>query len=176
MGYTAQQQTRLDTAQRRLDDAKSIYQSAVNNFNSWAGNAIPCYTQETWYGVAFAERGDWKPKRDKCTRAGACNTDAKNKCQNAVDQINGTYIPQLQSAYKERNDAQSNYQQVLEEIKSEVQGDPDLIKDLAQINAEEQADALVRKQKWIFAGVAVLVIGGLILAWWKWGRKAISAS
>lgn len=171
MGYTSQQQARLDAAQQRLDNSKAAYRTAVNNFDAASANVIPCYTQETFYGVSFAERGDWKPKRDKCTRAGACTTADKNQCQNFVDQLNSTYIPALQAAYRERNDAQANYDRVLAEVQAEVQGDPDFIHTQTQIQAEEAAEGLANKQKWIFAGIVVLVIGGLVFAWFRWGKK-----
>lgn len=171
MAYTKNQQDRLDAALNRSNNAKDAYGIAVNNFNLAAALVIPCYTQETFYGVSFAERGDWNPKRDKCTRAGTCNTSDKNQCQNFVDQLNSRFIPLLKSAYKERNDAQANYDKVFAEIAAEIQADPTFQLTQTQIEADAAASASYKKQMWIFLAIAVIVIGFLILAWFKWFRK-----
>lgn len=171
MAYTKSQQTRLDAAQQRLDTAKDSYAEAVRQFNNNAANVIPCYTEETFYGVASAETGAWNPNRTKCTREGACNNASKNQCQNFVDQLNSTFIPALRNWYLERNDAQTNYDKVFDEIAAEIKADPDFIHTQTGIQAEAAASAQYKKYMYIFLAIGVIVIAFLIFAWWKWFRK-----
>lgn len=176
MAYTAAQQAKLTAAQLRLDNAKDAYKEATRQYNDNAAIAMHCYGHETFYGISYVERGEWKPNTKNCIGSSpikdkGCSQSDKDQCQNFVGQLNSTFIPNLIAAYTERNNAQSNFDKVLGEVTLESKNDPTFITEhdkevAAAIEAEK-----IKKYKYFFYIVLVLVIGFGIFAYFKWGKK-----
>lgn len=178
MPYTAQQQAKLDAAQKRLDAAKSSYQSWVYSYNDWVLSIQGCYKDPIPDAVASST---WfnSLNTGPCTSSGkGCTNSSIVNCKAVIEKtLNPITIPNLKSAYNEQVASQANYDKVLAEVTKESQYDPANV--LAQHQLEVEAETGVKleeianKQKtknFLLFLLAILVIGGLIIV----GIRAIS--
>lgn len=162
MAYTAAQQAKITAAQTQLDKAKTAYQGWVSTYDSSVAEIQPCYKNPIESAVAAAS---WfNPTKPPCMSAGSCKV---NDCKAVIDALNGSIIPGLRSAYGEFNAAQANFDKVLAEVASESQNDPDVIQaNNVAVTAAEAAE-LVKKYKYIFYSILLLLIGGGIYAFFR---------
>jgi len=161
MALTTAQQAKLDAANIRNEEAKKQWAAWINFWNINFVN-LQCYTDVKYDVYAAAQ---WFTPTDVSCKnvSGGCT---KEYCKSQVDLIRNN-MGTLRNAYTEFNSAQANYDKVLSEIKSEVQSDPEIIKDLAEIEASAQAIRL----KWIFGIVIVVILGIVIFVYFKWFKK-----
>lgn len=166
MAFTAAQQAKIDAAVKRNDIAKENWKNAVDWWNTHFVN-LACYKDTKYDALAAAT---WfTPNDSSCTGFGGgmnCTNSQKQTCKSEIALVISK-IGNIRADYTEYIAAQANYDKVFGEVSAEVKADPTLIAQLAGISA----GALANKQKWIFAGIVIVVVGFLIFAYFKWFRK-----
>ena len=175
MGYTAQQQGRLDAALKRLQTAQSSYAGNVTRYNDWTSSIAGCYKDP--FGTASEASTWYTPQNGPCRELKSqCKGTSYQNCKDVIQKLQDDIIPALRSAYAELNTAQANYTKVLDEVAKEVVSDPDFISQQNQIKSDAEANAASTTQKYIFWTVAFVVVGGIIFAWIKWGKKLVGGA
>lgn len=169
MPYSASQQSQIDNANAQVATAKSAMDSAYatakpahdNLFKCVAGKGSTsnCKDGQPLGAGKFPTFGNLASAGDCkiCNALKDCKSDCckEETCVNRVNDYNSA-IGVYNVAKKNYDTAKSNLDSVLNSIGQEVQNDPSVIATTNEINA----NASVKKQKWTFFGLAVLVIIG----------------
>ena len=169
-GYTQAQKDKIAKAQGRLDNAKANYSTWVTSYNDSVASIQPCYKDVIQ--DAGAASSWYNPQKQPCSNQGKdCKQSDVKVCKDVIEVLNGTTIPALRAAFNERNDAQANFTQVLNEVAAEAKNDPlnQAAHDAAVAAADEAENT--EQRKWIFWTSVVVVGGFLIFAYFKWFRK-----
>lgn len=166
MAYTAAQQAKIDAAQKLLDAAKAKWNSWVSFYDAHFIKFNQCYKGK-WYD-AYQAASWFNPTKGPCTGQGTCKL---GDCKDLVDYFNDYIIPNLRSALPELNAAQANFDKVLVEVTAEASSDPSNAAAIAAAAAAAAAEGAVKRQKYIFYGIAIVVIGILVFVYFKWIKK-----
>lgn len=179
MGYTKEQQSRIDNANAKVESAQKAYDSAVKErdyhylqmqtiFNSTAVSG-DCYKNPQ---PSFEAQVAWGTLNEN-----NCKSKCKPECPQAVTAYNverGRYnagVTDASSKLNTLNIAKQELATLLDAIKNEIQNDPQFIHDQTQIEQNAINDAKAKRLRIWFWIIATLVAGGLLFTWFKWGRK-----
>lgn len=164
MPFTSIQQEKLNAAQKRNDDAKKNWQSAVEFWNTHFVN-IRCDKQEKHDAIQAAT---WfTPNDRKCYKGSdGCRDADKELCQSEMKLILSN-IGTIRNSYAEFNAAQANYDRVFNEVTAEAAADPVIVLEQAEIEANAEAN----KYKQIFWIILLLIAAVATFIYFKWFRK-----
>lgn len=176
MAYTAAQQAKLDAAMAEYNAASAKSNASITDAQTKLSDLNRCVCGKGKVSgacrpltdtVSFPNLADASNCKTPNPLAD-CVTDccSKDTCIAAVNNYNNS-ISAMDAATSERILAE----QKVDAINAELAGDPDVVIASAGAAAGAAANGLALKQKYYFFGIAIIVVGGLIFAYFKWFRK-----
>lgn len=184
MGYTSEQQGRIDSANAKIATAQTDYDNAIKSKDELYSTLQTIFSRSELLSDCYK---DPQSSLDAQLAWGTLNSgNCKKKligdglkcpkCLTSVAEYNGRYNnyksaeTDVSSKLSVLNNAKEELKNLLDSIAGEVQNDPDFILNQTQI----EQDAKSNNTKWILFGLALLMtIGGGIVIGWRTEIKKI---
>lgn len=186
MAYTPDQQKRIDDANAKVASAQKAYDNSVSIKDGYYAEMKRLHDNSNLSGECYKDRKTLDDQiawgtlnEENCRSKGKCDRSDCRIFVTAFNTNHGLYktaVIDVSNKLSALSSAKQELKNLLDNIGEEVQNDPDFINTQTQIQAQADADAKARSLKIWFWIITALTAGGLIFAWMRWGRKAMTAS